>query len=108
MDTRSHNRSAWDHAVGAGDRWTVPVGPEVIAAAREGDWSIILTPKKPVPRSWFPDLKGIDVLCLAGGGGQQGPILAAAGAQVTVFDNSPRQLAQDQLVAGAAAWAFAS
>jgi SAM-dependent methyltransferase len=39
------------------------------------------------------------VLCLASGGGQQGPILAAAGAAVTVFDNSPRQLAQDRMVA---------
>jgi ubiquinone/menaquinone biosynthesis C-methylase UbiE len=39
------------------------------------------------------------VLCLASGGGQQGPILAAAGANVTVFDNSPAQLKQDQLVA---------
>ena len=40
-----------------------------------------------------------DVLCLASGGGQQGPILAAAGANVTVFDNSPAQLRQDELVA---------
>ena len=39
------------------------------------------------------------MLCLASGGGQQGPILAAAGANVTVFDNSPAQLRQDQLVA---------
>jgi 2-polyprenyl-3-methyl-5-hydroxy-6-metoxy-1,4-benzoquinol methylase len=39
------------------------------------------------------------VLCLASGGGQQGPILAAAGARVTVFDNSPQQLAQDRFVA---------
>jgi SAM-dependent methyltransferase len=31
-------------------------------------------------------------------GGQQGPVLAAAGAAVTVFDNSPRQLARDQEV----------
>jgi len=28
------------------------------------------------------------VLCLAGAGGQQGPVLAAAGAKVTVLDNS--------------------
>jgi SAM-dependent methyltransferase len=41
----------------------------------------------------------LDVLCLASGGGQQGPILAAAGATVTVFDNSPSQLTQDRLVA---------
>ena len=52
-----------------------------------------------MPREWFPALPGCDVLCLACGGGQQGPIFAAAGANVTVFDNSPRQLAQDRLVA---------
>ena len=39
------------------------------------------------------------MLCLASGGGQQGPILAAAGAEVTVFDASEKQLAQDRLVA---------
>ena len=44
-------------------------------------------------------LKDADVLCLASGGGQQGPVLAAARARVTVFDNSPAQLKQDQLVA---------
>src|SRR5262249_43636571 len=51
------------------------------------------------PRDWFPPLAGTRTLCLAGAGGQQAPILAAAGAKVTVFDNSPRQLAQDRLVA---------
>jgi SAM-dependent methyltransferase len=44
-------------------------------------------------------LSGVRILCLASGGGQQGPVLAAAGAEVTVFDNSPAQLAQDRLVA---------
>jgi SAM-dependent methyltransferase len=39
------------------------------------------------------------LLCLASGGGQQGPVFAAAGAKVTVLDNSPSQLAQDRLVA---------
>ena len=39
------------------------------------------------------------MLCLASGGGQQGPILAAAGARVTVFDNSPKQLECDRSVA---------
>jgi SAM-dependent methyltransferase len=77
----------------------VPVGREAITAAKNGRWEIILTPTRPVPRDWFPDLAGADVLCLASGGGQQGPILAAAGATVTVFDNSPKQLAQDRLVA---------
>lgn len=99
MSIRAYNREAWDKAVAEGDRWTVPVTPEVVAAARRGEWSIILTPRIPVPKSWFPPLAGAEVLCLASGGGQQVPILAAAGARVTVLDNSPRQLGQDQLVA---------
>jgi len=96
---RDYNREAWNRQVAKGDRWTVPVGPEVIAAARRGEWSVVLTPSKPVPRDWFGPLAGKDVLGLASAGGQQGPVLAAAGARVTMFDNSPAQLGQDRLVA---------
>ncbi len=99
MDVVAHNRTAWDRQVETNNPWTVPVSPEVIAAARRGEWSVLLTESTPVPRAWFPDLAGRAVLCLASGGGQQGPVLAAAGARVTVFDNSPRQLAQDRQVA---------
>lgn len=98
-DLVSYNRQAWDRQVERGNRWTIPVGPEEVARARRGDWSIVLTPTKPVPAGWFPAMVGLDVLCLASGGGQQGPILAAAGANVTVFDNSPGQLARDRAVA---------
>jgi len=100
MDVRKYNREKWDQQVERGNPWTIPSSPEVIAAARQGDWTVCLTEQKPVPRAWFPDdLHGVDILCLASGGGQQGPILAAAGGNVTVFDNSPRQLAQDRMVA---------
>ncbi len=99
FDIRDYNRRAWDHAVETGDRWSRPVTPEQIAAARRGDWQIVLTENLPIPRAWLGEVAGRDVLCLASGGGQQGPILAAAGARVTVYDNSPRQLAQDRLVA---------
>ena len=98
-DVRRYNAMAWDKAVERSSRWTQPVEPETIAAARKGEWSIVLTPTVAVPRAWFPPLAGAAVLCLASGGGQQGPILAAAGARVTVFDNSPQQLAQDRYVA---------
>ncbi len=99
-DIQAYNREAWDREVAGGqNRWTQPVTSEITAAARRGDWSVVLTENKPVPRDWFPPLKGLEILCLASGGGQQGPVLAAAGARVTVFDNSPRQLAQDRLVA---------
>jgi SAM-dependent methyltransferase len=99
MGVRDYNREAWDREVERGNEWTVPVGPDVIEAARQGRWEILLTETKPVPKDWFPDLQGADVLCLASGGGQQAPVLAAAGANVTVLDNSPGQLAQDRLVA---------
>ncbi len=99
MDVLVYNRAAWDRAVAEGNPWTVPVSSEAVAKAREGLWEVVLTPQKPVPRDWFPPLEGLDLLALASGGGQQGPLLAAAGANVTVFDNSPAQLAQDRHVA---------
>lgn len=99
MNINDYNSRAWDAEVRRGNQWTVPVSSEIIARARDGEFAIVLTPKKPVPRDWFGELKNARVLCLASGGGQQGPILAAAGAQVTVFDNSPAQLDQDRTVA---------
>jgi len=100
FDPVAHNRAAWDREVARGNEWTRPVGPEVIARARAGDWSVVLIGYEPAPRDWFPaELTGAAVLCLASGGGQQGPVLAAAGADVTVFDNSPAQLARDDEVA---------
>lgn len=100
-DIVAYNREAWDSQVRKKNCWTIPVSSEEIRRARHDDWRIVLTPEKFVPREWFPDFHSspIEVLCLAGSGGQQAPILAAAGANVTVLDNSPAQLAQDQLVA---------
>ena len=56
----------------------------------------------PIPHSpdaidpWLGDLAGKDLLCLAAGGGRQGPLHAAAGARVTVVDLSERQLEHDR------------
>ncbi len=99
MDLRQLNKRAWDRQVEIGNPWTVPVGPEEIAQARIGHWQIGLTPTKAVPQEWLGDVNAKKILCLASGGGQQGPILSAAGAEVTVLDNSPRQLDQDRSVA---------
>ena len=100
FDPVAYNRAAWDREVENDNEWTRPAGPEVIARARAHDWSIVLIGYQAVPREWFPaELTGAEVLCLASGGGQQGPVLAAAGAAVTVLDNSPRQLDRDREVA---------
>ncbi len=48
------------------------------------------------PSGRFGSLDGKDVLCLAGGGGQQAVAFALNGAHVTVFDLSEGQLKRDQ------------
>jgi SAM-dependent methyltransferase len=100
MDIRKYNQEAWDRQVESGkNEWTLPVSAEITAKARKGEWSVLLTQNLRVPGEWFPEMKETRVLGLACGGGQQGPIFAAAGAQVTIFDNSPAQLARDREVA---------
>ena len=98
-DILERSRADWNAAAHTDCRWSIPVTPDVIARAREGDWEVILTPNIPVPRAWFGDVRGRDVLCLASGGGQQSPVLAAAGARVTSYDLSDEQLGKDRLVA---------
>ena len=99
MSLLEHNRLAWNKEVKDGNKWTIPVGKSELDAAAKGEVKIVLTPYKPIPKSWLGDLKGKKILCLASGGGQQGPILAAAGAKVTVFDNSDEQLKRDEEIA---------
>ena len=98
MDHLRHNREAWDRQAAAGRRWSVPVDTATVKAARRGEWSVILTPTLEVPRDWFPPDMAGDLLGLASAGGQQGPVLAAAGARVTILDNSPGQLDKDRQV----------
>ena len=98
MDIVKHNKSAWDNYVDKKDRWTIPVKKEELENVRNGNWGIVLTPNKTVPKNWFPPLRGLKTLGLASGGGQQGPILATLGADVTIFDNSEKQLQQDEIL----------
>ncbi len=99
MDIIAYNRQAWDGLVKKGDRWTLPFGDLEIEKASRGEPELVLTPVRKVPLDWYPPLKGARVLALGSGGGQQVPALAAAGAEVTVFDLSEEQLKQDRLTA---------
>lgn len=99
MDIRKHNELAWDNEVKKGNKWTLPVTSIDIEMVKKGEYTLLLTPTKPVPKNWIKDIKGKNILCLASGGGQQGPIFSALGANVTVFDNSKEQLSKDSMVA---------
>ncbi len=98
VDFLSHNREAWDKQAFEFREWSRPVGSDLIEAARSGKWEVHLTPR-PLPKAWLGDVVGKKILCLASGGGQQAPVLAAAGARVTVFDISDEQLGLDRMVA---------
>ncbi len=98
MNLYEYNRNAWNLQSMEGCRWSTPFPDEEIERARSGEWSVRLTPNRAVPASWFPAhprLEGIRVLALACGGGQQVPVFAAAGAEVTSFDASDVQLEKD-------------
>jgi len=93
------NSKTIDKWVDDGWEWGVPISEAQFSAAKEGQWSMLLTPTKPVPPEWYLCLKDKHVLGLASGGGQQMPIFAALGANCTLLDYSERQIANDLAVA---------
>ena len=99
MGYQDINAEIIDRWVEDGWTWGKPISHETFVKAKEGDWQIVLTPTKPVPREWIGDIRGKKVLGLASGGGQQMPIFAALGADCTVLDYSVRQLESERMVA---------
>jgi SAM-dependent methyltransferase len=99
MTYQELNARTIDRWVEEGWEWGVPVSHETFENAKNGVWDVGLTPTVPVPHNWFGDLRGKKVLGLASGGGQQIPIFAALGAEVTVLDLSDKQLESERLVA---------
>lgn len=92
------NAETIDRWVNEGWEWGVPVTHDIYVKATKGEFDVVLTPTKPVPKSWFPSFKGCRILGLASAGGQQMPIFAALGAQCTVFDISTKQLENEKMV----------
>lgn len=93
------NAETIDQWVEEGWEWGQPIDHECYVKALNNEWSVLLTPTKPVPRSWFCEMKGARVLGLASGGGQQMPIFAALGAHCTVLDYSDQQLNSEREIA---------
>ena len=78
--------------------WSACATPEEMQKAREGQLTLNFYEKE-IPAEWLKDVKGKKVLCLAGAGGLQAPLLACAGAEVTVLDLSEKMLEKDRQVA---------
>ena len=90
IDVVTHNQIAWDNqSKQAISPWVQPVSSEEIAAAKKGEWQVILTPTKSVPRDWFGDMSNKTLLGLASGGGQQVPIFAYMSYILGYFGTSP-------------------
>jgi len=52
------NAAVIDRWITEGWEWGKPVDHETYINAQNGQWSVVLTPTKAVPREWFGDLKG--------------------------------------------------
>jgi len=88
---RDVNRRVWTYLAEHGSDSSRPYGPEQLARAR--DWL--------APDDWLPWTEIRSVLCLAAGCGQQGPLFASLGYDVTVVDLCPEQLELDAEAASA-------
>ena len=90
MDEISHyNRGRWNELAEAGVQYAIPYLHLDDRSARD----------LVDPDGVIGDLEGKDVLCLAGGGGQQSAGFCILGANVTVFDLSDVQLERDRQAA---------
>jgi SAM-dependent methyltransferase len=83
---RTVNRLGWDQLARDGCDSSIPYGPPQLAKAES--WLD--------GHSWLPWDRFTSVLCLAAGGGQQGPLFAQLGYDVTVVDLSGEQLRRDR------------
>lgn len=79
--------------------WSACATSEQLQKARNGQLELMFGFDQAIPSDWMGDLTGRKVLCLAGAGGLQAPLLACAGADVTVLDLSERMLDKDREVA---------
>ena len=89
------NATAWDRLAAAREPLAQPAVDAAFADPRA--W---LGTGGPPGRPWLPEsLVGLEILCLAAGGGKHGPLYAAAGGRVTVVDISAAMLELDRQVA---------
>ncbi len=87
MSHQDANRHAWDQLARANSQFAA------VATDQECAQPLLTLDS----RGWLPgSVAGLDVLCLAAGGGWQSILYASAGARVTVLDLSPEMLKRDR------------
>ena len=87
------NKKFWNKWSEERGPWSQRCSKKLIQKAKSGK---VEFGGKIAPKDWFPkNWKELDVLGLAAAGGQQMPIIAATGANVTSFDFSKEQLKRD-------------
>lgn len=84
-----YNKKRWEELAGAGVEYSRPIMDFTLESAK----------KLVDPEGILTEITGKDVLCLAGGGGQQSSAFALLGANVTVIDISETQLERDRTAA---------
>lgn len=88
-----YNKQQWEELARAGVEYARPMlDLDVVSARRAVDPHGVIN-------ATIGDPAGLDVLCLAAGGGQQSIAFALLGANVTVFDLSETQLERDKAAA---------
>ncbi len=88
-DVARYNRERWEELARAGVGFSRPA----LDLDRDSARAMV------DPEGQMSEVVGKDVLCLAGGGGQQSAAFALLGATVTVLDFCPTQLERDRQVA---------
>ena len=87
VPAHDQNRRAWDALADSGSQFSK------VATDAQCEQPLLTLDS----RGWLPgSVRGLDVLCLASGGGWQSILYACAGANVTVVDLSPRMLQLDR------------
>lgn len=97
------NQQLWEEEVRKGCGYTTPwldLNLTLLRQYIDGKVEILPEPLTCLfPASFFADVAGKQVLCLAGGGGQQSAVFSLLGARVTVVDLAEGQLAGDRKAA---------
>jgi len=90
------NQERWNRVK---NDYTEPLTHDEIEEIKNQPIRVGLTVGRSVPEAWFERAKGKKILGLACGGGQQGPVFALHGYDVTIMDFSTSQLEKDHMVA---------